>query len=302
MALISIVGETQVLEACDRLVDFSVWPRRKIDYRTWLDNFDRADRPIAVHMLSRFTFFSHELVDQLFRSAFQNLSNVVIPPSTSATVRRDLWTRFTDEAIIVPLMGEEPNVSDSGFGFARKARQLLGIAEERLLQPAQAVALIASGGTSPVVFVDDFVGSGDQFLKTWRHIHDGPAGPASFAALSNGFTACYCNVLTTEYGRSRIRAYAPSVAIASGNIIPRDHNFAAWGSAMWPKGLAVAGAKLAKRIGAKLGYTKNDGSLRDWRGFHRLALGIAMEDSVPDANLPLFFEDAAGWRPLVRRA
>lgn len=30
--------ETQVVEACERLIDLSAWPRRKIDYRGWLDN------------------------------------------------------------------------------------------------------------------------------------------------------------------------------------------------------------------------------------------------------------------------
>ena len=292
--------ETQVVEACERLIDLGVWPRRKIDYRGWLDNFDRPDRPLAVHMLSRFTYLSNELVDQLFRAAFQGLSND-IAISAKPKDRSDAWRQFCQTAIIVPVMGERPNPSDSGWGFARKARQLLAIPEDRLKDPEQAAATLAEGSIAPIVFVDDFVGSGDQFLRTWNRKYNTPKGLASFSTLIPNGAACYCNVLATAYGVDRIRAYAPNVAIASGNVVPRDHNFAAAGSAMWPRGMAMKGFRLVRKIGQSLGYLKTDGSLRDWRGYHRLGLGIAMEDSTPDANLPLFFEESNGWRPLVRR-
>jgi hypothetical protein len=292
--------ETQVLEACERLIDLSAWPRRKINYRGWLDNFEKADRPLAVHMLSRFTYFSNELVDHLFRSAFQGLSNS-IAPGVGPAARRDAWRQFCETALVVPVMGERPNPSDSGWGFARKARQLLGFSENRLKGPPEAVEMLASGSSAPIVFVDDFVGSGDQFLRTWTQPYSTSTGAASFASLVPGGRAHYCNVLAAAHGVDRIRKYAPGVAIASGNVIPRDHSFVAIGSAMWPKGMALDGARLARKIGRRLGYTKTDGSLRDWRGYHRLGLGIAMEDSTPDSNLPLFFEEASDWQPLVRR-
>lgn len=293
--------ETQVVEACDRLVDFAVWPRGKVEYKAWLDNFDAPDRPLAVQMLSRFTFLSHQLVDHLFVSAFQGISNSLVGSGVGFSQKRDVWSRFCENAIIVPVMGERPSPADSGWGFARKARQLLGIDENRLKHPHEAAAMIAGGSNLPVVFVDDFVGSGDQFLTTWRRPHE-DAGRSSFADLSSNFPAYYCNVMMTFYGRARIVSLAPEVVLVSGNTIPRDHNYSVMGSAMWPQGRALPGARLAHKIGARLGYTKSDGGLRDWRGFHKLGLGIAMEDSVPDANLPLFFEDTDGWQPLVRRS
>lgn len=297
-----MANETQVLEACERLVDLHVWPRRAVEYRGWLDNFDRNDRPLAVHMLSRFSYFSHELVDQLFLSAFHTLSNAIVPVVLSSPARREAWQRFVETVVVVPVMGERPNPSDSGWGFARKARQLLGIDEKRLMQPADALTRIADGSRDPVMFVDDFVGSGEQFLTTWRRNHHLHGAYVSFASLSGQFGASYCNVFATAYGRWRLRLEAPSVALASGNVIPSDHSFATLHSAMWPKGSVIEGARLARRIGRNLGFIRTDGGESDWRGFHRLGLGIAMQDSTPDANLPLFFSDSGGWTPLVRRA
>ena len=68
--------ESNVLEACGRLVDFGAWDQTKIDPEGWLGNFSAAERPFALVLLSRFTFLSDHLVDQLFRSAFQNLSTI----------------------------------------------------------------------------------------------------------------------------------------------------------------------------------------------------------------------------------
>lgn len=296
------IDESQVLDACDRLVDFAAWPRTKVDYRSWLGNFDQADRPLAVLMLSRFTFVSHQLVDQLFVAGFQNISNLIGNPQDTFYDRSKAWRRYCEEVIVVPVLGENPNPSDSGWGFARKARQLLRISEDRLLSPEQAVLAMMADRNRPVVFVDDFVGSGAQFLRTWRRKHVGPFGLRSIGSLSHRGPIHYCNVMMTEYGQSRIRAEAPGVSLTTGNLIPRNHNFACFGSAMWPKTLNIRGAALARRIGAQLGFTEFNGGLRDWRGFHRLGLGIAFEDSVPDANLPLFFSEANGWRPLVLRS
>lgn len=296
------ISERQVLEACDRLVDFGAWPRGKVEYRSWLNNFDQRDRQLAIIMLSRFTLLSHQLVDQLFISAFQSISNYLCSPGDLFAHRRDIWRHFCDEAIVVPVMGESPNPSDSGWGFARKARQLLGISEDRLLEPKDAIARIATGSTNPLVFVDDFVGSGDQFLRTWTRSYSASLEADSFASLSGRCPTFYCNVMMTGYGKQRIKRDASSVTLVTGNLIPANHNYCCFGSAMWPSGLNVRGAALIRRISAQLGYTKSDGGLRDWRGYHKLGLGIAMEDSVPDANLPLFFDDSNGWHPLVRRS
>ncbi|WP_339706477.1 hypothetical protein [uncultured Sphingosinicella sp.] len=298
---IDSADETQVVEACDRLVDFAVWPRGKVEYRAWLDNFDVTERALAVQMLGRFTFISHQLVDHLFVTSFQAISNGLGAPGIAFSAKQDIWRQFCEQAIIVPVMGERPSPADSGWGFARKARQMLGIDEGRLKHPNEAAEIIAGGSDAPIVFVDDFVGSGEQFLSTWRR-RFANAGQHSFASMSGRFPAYYCNVMMTAYGRSRIQTSAPQVTLVSGNMIPRNHNYSVIGSAMWPTGSALPGIRLARKIGSRLGYTKSDGGLRDWRGFHKLGLGIAMEDSVPDANLPLFFEDSNGWQPLVRRS
>ena len=297
--------EINVLEACGRLVDFNAWEQTKIDPEGWLSNFSLAERPFALILLSRFTFLADHLVDQLFRSAFQNLSNVLFGDAwPDFEVVRDGWLSFCSRALITIVQGENPNPSDSGWLFARKARQAVGIDQDQLREPREIVATLADGFSGPVVFVDDFVGSGEQFVKTWERQYDVPGGgTASFKALAERSPASffYCNAMTTEYGLTRISHLAPAVMVSSGNVIPRRYSLADPESLLWPRAVRDEGIALVKAIGHRLGYDADDGSEQDWRGFHKLGLALAFQHSVPDANLPIFFTDRGGWRPLVQR-
>lgn len=297
--------EINVLEACGRLVDFNAWEQTKIDPEGWLSNFDSSERPFALILLSRFTFLADHLVDQLFRSAFQNLSNVLFGDQwPDFKVVTNGWRSFCNRALITIVQGENPNPSDSGWLFARKARQAVGIDQDQLREPREIVATLAGGFAGPVVFVDDFVGSGEQFLKTWQRQYELPGGgQTSFEAMAQQSRArfFYCNAMTTDYGLRRISRLVPEVIVSAGNVIPRRYSLADPQSLLWPKGIRDEGIAMVESVSHRLGYDANDGSEQDWRGFHKLGLGLAFQHSVPDANLPIFFTDRKGWRPLVQR-
>lgn len=296
--------ESNVLEACGRLVDFGAWEQTKIDPEGWLSNFSTAERPYALVLLSRFTFFADHLVDQLFRSAFQNLSNMLFADEWPEFDEvRHTWSDFCSRALITIVQGETPNPSDSGWLFARKARQAVGIDQNQLFEPRDVVAKLTAGFDGPVVFVDDFVGSGEQFLSTWAREYVHPGQSTSFQELAR-FSAAnfyYCNAMTTEYGMKRINRLAPDVTISAGNIIPERYSLADRDSLLWPKSIRDDGIAIVEAVGRRLGYDADDGGEEDWRGFHGLGLALAFQHSVPDANLPLFFTERNGWKPLVRR-
>jgi hypothetical protein len=60
------------LAKCSYFVDVQLWPRRSIiDPEGWLSNFKKAEMDHAVHLLYSFLFYSEDLVNQLFVTAFQ---------------------------------------------------------------------------------------------------------------------------------------------------------------------------------------------------------------------------------------
>lgn len=297
-------NEATILAGCNRLIDFHAWQSSKIDPRAWLENFPRDERALASTMLSRFMYFADELVDQMFFSAFQCLSNRLRTHWKPLQAAKEDWRKFCNTSLVTIVQGEDPNPSDSGWLFARKARQLLGIREESLVEPEQAIRALMHGLQGAVIFVDDFVGSGEQFVKTWNRSFQIDGSAVSFreyAASNPSQVFCYCNAMMTHKGRDRLARDAPNVVCTSGNLIPDKFSFTSRTSILWPDGVRDDGREFIREVSNRLGFGEDGGSERDWEGFHKLGLGLAFEHSVPDATLPIFHTDVNGWIPLVRR-
>lgn len=197
----------------------------------------------------------------------------------------------------VPVEGENPNTSDSGHLFARRLKKKLGVPEGRLLYPEKALANHANYDT--VIFVDDFVGSGNQMCETFARDYGG----RSFAQLVNSrptMTVGYCACVFTERGAGRLRNSLPMLDLSPSHVLGDDYNLSLTTSPCW-KGLSPADVLgFLRAASARAGYTLEDQSEDDWRGFHGLGLGLGFSHGVPDANLAVFFSTRNGWKPLVR--
>ncbi len=267
-----------------------------------MSNFDAAERPLAAELLRRFTFYADPLVDQIYMSAFQTLSNLVVSQWKPFSDAKHDWARFISGALITWVQGERPHPADSGQIFIRKARQLLGIAECQMCSPVEVVRRIGTGHAGAVIFVDDFVGSGEQFLTTWKRTYLSDGLPALQAALASRSNVYYCNLMTTERGLARIAAEAPEVTVVCGNVILGAHTLVGGHSTLWSSPMLLADIQcFVKTCSGKLGYGEDGGGEQDWEGFHKLGLGLAFEHSTPDATLPIFYSQTNGWIPLVRR-
>jgi hypothetical protein len=175
--------------------------------------------------------------------------------------------------------------------------------ESHLLTPTDALKAALDGFDGPIIFVDDFAGSGDQFLSTWRRRHE-IIGHGRYAfsdlPIKENQLFVYCNAILTEHGRGIISSACPTLVLATGNLIPETYNWTSSTSILWPKDEQAQGIDFIRRVSATLGLGDDNGGERDWRGYHKLGLGIAFEHSTPDATLPIFHW-SEGWNPLVRR-
>ena len=299
-----LANELFVRECCAKLVQLQAWPIGKVDVDGWLSNFGPKDRQYALHMLSEFIFMGDRIVDTLFESALQNISNLLFQRNESPKRAVQQWKSFIDTCLVVPVDGQRPNPSDSGNLFARKTRQLLEIREARVVSLKGAVKALVGNSNRPIVFVDDFVGSGKQFIRTLKSTVTFRGGKrTSVAEILNGGHArniYYCTSAMTEAGRSRINQTFPAVMLSTGNSIGPEYSWTSAQSQMWPAKHRVEGIEMVRTYSKKLGYVEDNGGPRDWEGFEKLALGVAFSHCTPNANLPLFFHEQ-GWKPLVRR-
>ena len=289
-----------VLNKCRAFTDFHVWPLTpRLAPEQWLLNFDETEQPFALHLLNSFMFFSEPMVDQLLTAAFQNLSNLV-PQSKGG--RAASWERFCGEAIVTHVTGEEAHSTDSGHIFARKARDVLGFEEERILSNAQALDTLRSNPGRPLLLVDDFVGSGNQLLTTWRRsLGAQDQSFESFLREHADSRAYYCPTICTELGLGRINAHAPFLTVSPGNLLSQRYSVFHSESLVWPEDMVASGPAFVRRASQRAGIPA-DGSRHDLHGVDRLGLCLAFHHSVPDATIPLLHWDQNGWWPLVRRS
>ena len=114
-----------MLGKCEYFSSIGIWPKKDVlDPELWLRNFLPDEVDHALYLLNAFMYFSTDFVDQIFSTSIRTIGRLMT---------RDQWTDFLGNVLVTLVTGEEPNVTDSGHIFARKARSL-GIPHWNLAQ------------------------------------------------------------------------------------------------------------------------------------------------------------------------
>jgi hypothetical protein len=287
-------------------VNVQLWPlEAKLDVHGWLENFDSLEEPYAITLLNGFTYYSRLLTERLFFASIANLSQIVLPYKRSFLRARSDWRDFISQAYFVRVTGEQPSDTDSGYIFSRMARQEAGIPEERIVTPDAVIGQLLLDPSISVVFMDDFVGSGNQFITLWHRADNVPGRRAtSFSALAKTLARpsfYYCPLVCTSHGLREIHLKCNSVHVCPTHLMDDRYNALSTDSIIWPSDAREAGQRFVAEASRRAGIRDEGGGVNDWRGFHKLGLTIAFEHGPPDATLPLFYWEENGWRPLVRR-
>ena len=253
----------------------------------------RTRGSFSYHILDQFMYFGEELLDAVFLAGFQRISMSLLDPQHPLDLTEQ-WKEFLSAVLVTPVQGEEDNIADSGRVFGRKARQVLGLSEDNLLEPREAAQMAKSSGR-PLVLVDDFVGTGQQMITMWDTL--------SLEALArSGVPMFYTPALATSYGRQAILKECNGLHLSEGQLIPPEYSATAKDSILWPTGRAEEFLDIVRRASMRAGIPDTGGvSVDDWQGFHKLGLALAMHGSVPDATLALFRWEENGWNPLIRK-
>ncbi len=301
-----VVAADAILARCNSFAQMQLWPRQAtLDPQGWLSNFTDDEKKYALYLLNSFVFYTIELTDRLFVGAIQGLSRDSVSSKKSFITARGEWGRFLNSLIVVRVTGEEPSEADSGYLFTRKARDLCGIPERHLVSHDRLIPYLMRSPSTPVVFVDDFVGSGNQFVTMWTRkylISPMRLSLAELARALRGQTLFYCPLVCTEKGRDAIATNCPQVVLRPAHLLDARYSVFHPKSVIWPPQLRDAGVEFVKVASERAGIPDLGGGVGDWRGFHLLGLTLGFAHGVPDATLPIFTWSENGWHPLVRKA
>ncbi len=163
-----------IVDKCEYFASVGIWPLKSIlDPESWLRNFQQDELKYALYLLNSFMYFSGTLVDEIFAASVRTLSRSLMTKDDNFESLRTKWQSFINGVIVTYITGEQPNPTDSGFQFARKARTM-GIAQDRIKTPEEVSFALRNGTNAPIIIVDDFIGSGHQFFTTWNREYGSP--------------------------------------------------------------------------------------------------------------------------------
>jgi hypothetical protein len=298
---------SETLAKCEYFMQTHLWPlHAKLDPERWLSNFVPSEVDHALQLLNGFLYYSDTLSRNLFLSAFQDLSmhEARAPGAEPFSGLRSSWRTFCDNALVTYVTGEDESPTDSGYKFARMARDYLNIDETRILAPAPLLEILASSGSRPVIFVDDFVGTGQQFVTTWRRRYRLGSGiTTSFEGMSSiksDANFVYCTLIATEQGLQHIAVCCPAVVISAAHVLSPRYSALHPQSLIWPEQFRPTANAFLRDASLRAGLPDTNGaSVDDWQGYNRLGLALAFEHSTPDATLGILRWAKNGWRPLV---
>jgi hypothetical protein len=294
------ISEEEVMYKCRALKEATFWlPEPVIRPIAWLQNFESPDdRDAAILILDRFHFFSNRMTLRMLQAAFDSLLQQYVRHPNPSTEADSLASQFIEQAVFTPVEGESPNRSDSGNLFCRNARQYLKIPQGKLVDPDKAVEHAATGG--PVVFIDDFIGTGQQFKHTWRRPYlTGFVQSFADVARQIRFPCFYLCVVVTEYAQNNIDSLRLPVTIYAAHTLGDKYSITNDLSEQQLANLDRFLRKYAPSLDLDSHMRRGDNSLY---GYHGLGLTIAFEHSVPDASLPIIWANGSpGWVPLIER-
>ncbi|WP_454173123.1 phosphoribosyltransferase-like protein [Microbacterium maritypicum] len=293
-----------ILDTRDFFSNAAIWPQqpREIDHQGWLENFsDSHDRSIAANLLDSYLLISSAQTEKMLISAFHSLAPLQgdMFCSDPSTYQQD-WDAFRSSiAVTFPSRRNDP--AGSGHMFVRTARTFVLDRATQLFAPEDLVASLASSAVPrPVVFVDDFSGSGDQFVATWRRNYTLPDDSthtfASLAAAGLISQVFFIPSIATASAKTTLRTMAPEVCLLPAHLLPTRYSATSPVTSLVSPELRDDLHDFLVRHADRAGY-----SASHVYGYKDGGLALSFEHGTPDNTLPIFnggTNRPSSWRPL----
>jgi hypothetical protein len=174
----------------------------------------------------------------------------------------------------------------------------MALPAEQILSAEEVLASLVNGDDLPVIVVDDFSASGDQFLDSWNHIHEvSPGRFTSFAEqATSGASIYYCPALCCNHAKNEIlKLGAASPYLWPAHILSDEMSVLHPDSEVIPKYLRPEVVRVVDAATARSGTSEPP------YGHCDLGLALSFAHGTPDPTLPIFYCEDTGWAPLVRR-
>ena len=284
----------RITKNCEYLVASGLWPSEQdLRWRAWLHNFStNEDKLAASKILERFIFVDRDFAFRALVAAYRNLLRTTTSHKlgyTSKEALRNLHETF----VVCGVQGEDPKPTDSGYTYAKAARDKLGFQDSSIVSLDAAISHAKQG--FPVILVDDFAGSGSQVSSTLTWVSDVHHDSLETVLRSGGSVFCLTAIMTS-IAFDRLAAAYPRMACHSGFVVPpTDYSV----RSLLPQSEHPEVHELLHRVATHLSVPSH---VDPAYGYDHQGLLLGIHDSIPDLSLPLLWATGkSDWIPMVER-
>lgn len=301
----NLFGDKEIKETTDRARFFQTtqaWPlNSELNYNGWLKNFKTtSDIRLAAKILDFFTYYPQTLVQQMLKVAVGQAGHVILKTFPD-------WKHsdFQNRAYFSAIPGEIPNLSDSGNYFTRLLCDL-GIPESRIIKYEDIPKILSTNSNPcPLIFVDDFVGSGNQIVKAWSENKFENGKTLKEISTEGNHLFVYATLIVNYKGYERIVKECDGLLLCTNHILGEEYNLFNEKCFCWKndKALYDSGVELILRKSKELGIPSTYGiCTQDEKGFGAQGLAIKFAHGAPDAVPSFFYWKHDSWTPLFNKA
>ncbi len=289
----------QIRDRCQDLISHGIWDGlTNARLSVWLQNFTTPlEEYFAACVLDALIYRSDKqtiaLMKQLFQRVLPDLTRIE-PPYCDPKVNwyerlKDQWNE--PNIRIVPVIREFDPPTKSGPLIARFYRRHLHINHNWMIWPWKINDAISSG-VNIFLFIDDFLGTGDQFKKFVEFF--------SLEDIIKKYYVVYAPLVSHKIGLENLRSSLPSLKIAPVETLDEKYSLFARES-LWFND-EINNPKSAENFYYELIKIKGLPSPGcDWRGYGKLALAYCFQHATPDNCLPILWHKTKTWEPLFER-
>jgi hypothetical protein len=281
---------------------FGIWQPAYIDYKGWINNFKTKDeKKIAYLLLNFFLFFPSNMVDRLLIHSFnlsRNLLQNHIPKWSDRSIKEKCYFSY--------IPGEIYNPTDSGHRYVTKIRNLLNLDQEMLIDYKD-IPNILDFNKEPIaiIFVDDFIGTGNQCVKAWtkNSVNQFSETLQDISNKSNHIFI-YNTLIANSKGYRNIKNNCKNLNLFTTHILGDEYNIFNKKCFCWQgdEDLYKRSISMILEISTRIGIPNREGKYPvDVKGFASQGLALAIEEAPPDAVPAIFYWCQNGWTPLVKR-
>lgn len=213
---------------------------------------------------------------------------------------------FNDRCIYSFIPGEDLSPTDSGHIFTRILRDNMGVPENRILDYQYLPQILDSiKRPTPIVFVDDFVGSGAQVRKAWLY-NEYKYNNKTLAKICKDDNHCaiYAPIIVNNNGYKVIIDECIGLHLSATHILGPEYNLFNKECICWKndENLFKRGTELILNKSKQLGIPSTGGKdVRDEKGFGAQGLAISFHHGAPDAIPSIFYWNSDEWTPLIQK-